>query len=57
MGGFGNSTVAVSVLNHGASDSILDFAVMKVHADFVADLELSVIRLLPWHGKECIKNR
>jgi hypothetical protein len=41
---------SIVVLNHGANDGILDFAVMKVHADFVADLELPIVWLLwGWH--------
>jgi hypothetical protein len=43
---------SIVVLNHGANDSILNFAVMQVHADFVADLELPVVWLLRgWHDK------
>jgi hypothetical protein len=30
------------VLDHGANDSILEFAVVKVDTDFVADLELPI---------------
>ena len=37
------------ILNHGADDSILDFAVMQIDADFIADRELSVW-FLGWHG-------
>jgi hypothetical protein len=32
----------VAVVNHGSNDSILDLAVMQVHANFVADVELSI---------------
>ena len=31
---------AIVVLDHGADDGILDFPVMQVHADSIADLEL-----------------
>jgi hypothetical protein len=31
---------SVIVLNHSADDGILDFPVVQVHADFIADLEL-----------------
>src|SRR6516225_8742856 len=42
----------ILVLNHGADDSILDFAVVQVHPDFVTDLELSIIWLLwGWHAR------
>ena len=45
---------AIAALNHGANDSILDFSVVQVHADFVTDLELRVVRLLAdCHAKEC----
>jgi len=39
------------VLDHGANDGILDFAVMEVYADFVTDFELSrrSIGLVRWH--------
>ena len=41
----------IAVLNHGANDSILNFPVVQVDADFVADLELPVIGLLVgWHA-------
>ena len=39
----------ILILNHGADDSILDFAVMQIDADFIADRELSVW-FLGWHG-------
>jgi len=45
---------AIGVLDHGANDSILDFSVVQVHADFVADAELSVVRSLwGWDAMEC----
>jgi len=37
----------------GANDGILDFAVVQVHADFVADVELA-LGFLGWHAAECI---
>ena len=39
------------MLDHGANDGILDFAVMEVYADFVTDFELSrrSIGLVRWH--------
>jgi hypothetical protein len=37
---------SIIVVNHGANDGILDFPVVQVHADFVADLELSAVWLL-----------
>jgi len=41
-----------------ANDSILDLPAVQVHADFGADLELSVVWLLcGWHGKECTPTR
>jgi len=46
------------VLNHSAHNSILDFALMQVDADFVTDLELSIVWLpWDWDAKECTKNR
>src|SRR5215469_12789556 len=49
---------SIVVVNHGAHDGILDFAVVQVYSDLVADLELPLVWLLcGWHGKECIKNR
>jgi len=33
---------SIVVLNHGANGGILDLAVMQVHTDFVADLELTL---------------
>ena len=33
---------SIVVLNYGLHDSILDFAVVQVHADLVADLELAL---------------
>ena len=39
---------AVSVFDDGAHYRILNFPVMKVHADFVADLELA-LWVLGWH--------
>jgi hypothetical protein len=43
------------VLNHSANDSVLDFAVMQVDADFIADSELSIVLRLfvGWHAREC----
>jgi hypothetical protein len=35
----------IAVLNHGAHDSVLGFAVVQIDANFVADFELSVIGL------------
>ena len=29
-------------MNHGAHNSILDFAVVQVHADFITELELEL---------------
>jgi len=40
------------VLNHGANDSILDFPVVQVDADFVAYLKFA-LWVLGWHAKEC----
>ena len=41
-------------MKHGADDRILDLPVVEVHADFVADFELSMVWLLfGWHAKEC----
>jgi len=34
---------SIAVLNHGANDGILNLPVMKIYADFVADLELTVV--------------
>ena len=46
---------AVSVFDDGAHNRVLNLAVVQVHADFVADLELPVVWFLcEWHGKECI---
>jgi hypothetical protein len=33
---------SIGVLNHGFHDGILDLAVVQVHADFVADLEVAL---------------
>jgi len=42
----------IAVLNYGAYYRILDFPVVQVHADFVADLELPVVWLLcGWHAR------
>jgi len=41
---------SIVVLNHGANDGILDFPVLQVHADFVADLELNA--LVPWLARK-----
>ena len=38
------------MLNHEANDGFLNFAVVQVHADFVADLELSVVWLATVDG-------
>ena len=40
----------ILILNDGANDSILDFAVVQVHADFVAYVEFA-FWLLGWHAK------
>ena len=40
----------VGVLDHGANDGILDFAVVQVDADFVADLKLA-LWFLGWHAR------
>ena len=40
----------VGVLDHGANDGILDFAVVQVDADFVADLKLA-LWFLSWHAR------
>ena len=39
----------ILILNHGADDSILDFAVMQIDADFVADFELA-LWFPGWHS-------
>jgi len=39
---------SIGVLNHGANDGILDFAVVQVHADFVTYFELA-LWFLGWH--------
>jgi len=39
---------SIVVVNHGANYGVLNFAVMKVHADFIAYFELA--RFLGWHG-------
>jgi hypothetical protein len=44
---------SIGMLNHSANDSILDFAMVQIHPDFVADLELSIVWLLGWHAMEC----
>ena len=36
----------VAVLNHGANDSVLNFAVVQVDADFVGDFEFAFVGLL-----------
>ena len=41
------------MLDHGADDGILDFPVVQVHADFVADLELA-LWFLGGHATECM---
>jgi hypothetical protein len=41
---------SVGVVNHGANNGILSFPVMKVHADFVADVEF-VFWFFGWHGR------
>jgi hypothetical protein len=41
---------SVGVLNHGAYDSILDFAAVQVHADCVADLKFA-LWFLGWQGR------
>jgi hypothetical protein len=41
------------MVDHGADDSILDFAVMQVDTDFVANFELSVGVLWGGHAGEC----
>ena len=33
---------SIVVLNHGANDGILDFAVVKVYADFIAEVEFAL---------------
>ena len=39
--------------NHDTHDSLVDFSVVQVDADFFADLELTVIRLLlGWHARK-----
>jgi len=44
--------LVIIVLNYGANDGILDFAVVQVDADLVADLELSIVWLLwDWHAR------
>ena len=41
----------IAVLNHSSNDSLLDFPVVQVDADFVTNLKLSVIWLLwGWHA-------
>jgi hypothetical protein len=40
----------VGVLDHGANDGILDFAVVQVDADFVADLKLALGSLAGTRG-------
>jgi len=40
----------ILILNHGANDGILDFAVVQVDADFVADLKFAVW-FLGWHAR------
>jgi len=40
----------IAILNYGANDSVLDFPVVQVDADLVADFELSVIGP-GWHGR------
>jgi hypothetical protein len=39
----------IAVLNYGSNDSVLDFPVVQVDADFIADLELAIIAL-GWHA-------
>jgi hypothetical protein len=46
----------IAILNYGANDSVLDFPVVQVDADFVADFELSVIGL-GWHGRNVPQTR
>ena len=41
---------SIVVVNHGTNDSILNFAVMQVHADFVTDRELA-LWFLGWHAR------
>jgi len=41
---------AIVVLDHRANDGILDFAVVRVHADSVADLKLA-IGFPSWHAR------
>ena len=44
----------IAVLNHGSNDSVLNLSVVQVDADFVANLELSIIGLSwGWHAGEC----
>ena len=40
---------SIVVVNHGANYGVLNFAVMKVHADFIAYFEFA-LRFLGWHG-------
>jgi hypothetical protein len=40
---------SIVVLNHGADNGILDLVVMKVHADFVADIEFG-LWFFGWHA-------
>ena len=45
----------IFVLNHGTHDSLVDFSVVQVDADFVADLELTVIRrTFPQPARSCV---
>jgi len=46
------SLESIGVLNHGANDSILDLAMVQVHADFVAYLKFA-LWVLSWHARKC----
>ena len=41
---------SIVVLNHGANDGILDFAVVQVHSDLITDREVA-LWFLGWHAR------
>jgi len=47
---------SIGMLNHGANDSILNFAVMQIDADFVTDRELA-LWFLGWHAENVCRVR